>query len=239
VSANAVRSAATTKPWRRVRRVVALLLLIVLLFPVALILPLRWLEPSTSAFMLEYRYLGGAGTRDYDYRWVDWNAVSPWAPLAMVSSEDQKFPLHNGFDVESIQDALASTGERMRGASTISQQTVKNLYLWSGRSFVRKGIEAWLTVYLEMLLPKKRILELYMNVAELGTGIYGVDAASRSYFRKPAAQLGSHEAALLAAVLPNPVSMSAGKPSAYVRRRAAWIERQMRALGGPHYLAQL
>ena len=221
------------------RRVVALLLLIVLLFPVALILPLRWLEPSTSAFMLEYRYLGGPGTLDYDYQWVDWNAVSPWAPLAMVASEDQKFPLHSGFDIESIQDALASTGERLRGASTISQQTVKNLYLWSGRSFVRKGIEAWLTVYLEMLLPKKRILELYMNVAELGPGIYGVDAASRSYFRKPAAQLGTHEAALLAAVLPNPVRMSAGKPSAYVRQRAAWIERQMRALGGPHYLAQL
>jgi monofunctional biosynthetic peptidoglycan transglycosylase len=224
---------------RRVRRFLAGALLTLLLAPVALILPLRWLAPATSAFMLEYRYLGGGERHDYDYRWVDWNAVSPWAPLAMVAAEDQKFPLHYGFDVESIQDALASTGERMRGASTISQQTVKNLYLWPGRSFVRKGVEAWLTVYLELLLPKKRILEVYLNVAELGPGIYGVDAASRNHFRKPALQLSPHEAALLAAVLPNPLQMSAGKPSAYVRQRAAWIERQMRALGGPHYLAPL
>ena len=230
---------ATTKPRRRVRRVVALLRLVVLLLPVALILPLRWFAPATSAFMLEYVYVDDAGRRDYDYRWVDWGAVSPWVPLAMVAAEDQKFPLHYGFDIESIQDALASTGERMRGASTISQQTVKNLYLWSDRSFVRKGIEAWLTMYLELLLPKKRILELYLNVAELGPGIYGVEAASRSYFRKGALQLSPHEAALLAAVLPNPIGMSPAKPSAYVRQRATWIERQMRALGGPHYLAQL
>jgi monofunctional biosynthetic peptidoglycan transglycosylase len=117
----------------------------------------------------------------------------------MVASEDQKFLSHHGFDVDSIQDALATNDERPRGASTISQQTAKNLFLWSGRSFVRKGVEAWLTVYLELLWPKKRILEVYVNVAELGPGIYGLEAASRRYFRKPAAQLLPHEAALLAA----------------------------------------
>src|SRR5262245_18333841 len=221
------------KPFaRRVRRFIAFILLVAILLPVALVLPLRWFAPATSAFMLEYRYLEGAERRDYDYEWADWGAVSPWVPLAMVASEDQKFPLHYCCDVESIQDALASTGDRVRCASTISQQTVKNLYLWPGRSWLRKGVEAWLTVYLEMLLPKKRILEIYLNVAELGPGIYGADAASRRYFRKPARQLGPHEAALLAAVLPNPVTMSAARPSSYVRGRAAWIERQMRALGG-------
>lgn len=223
---------------RRLRRILAALLLVVLLLPVALILPFRWIAPPVTAFMLEYRLADGT-KGDIDYRWVDWNQISRWAPLAMVASEDQKFLVHYGFDLESIQDALAASNGPLRGASTISQQTVKNLYLWSGRSFVRKGIEAWLTAYLELLWPKKRILEVYVNVAEMGPGIYGVDAASRRYFRKPPAQLGPHEAALLAAVLPNPRLMSAAKPSTYVRQRTSWIERQMRALGGPAYLARL
>jgi len=210
----------------------------VLLLPVALILPFRWIAPPVTAFMLEYRF--GEETKSaIDYRWVDWDQISRWAPLAMVASEDQKFLNHYGFDLESIQDALASNSEHPRGASTISQQTVKNLYLWSGRSFLRKGIEAWLTAYMELLWPKRRILEVYVNVAELGPGIYGVDAASRRFFRKSPQQLGPHEAALLAAVLPNPLRMSAAKPSAYVKQRASWIERQMRALGGLAYLARL
>jgi len=223
---------------RRLRRTAGIILLVILLLPVVLILPFRWIRPPVTAFMLEYRYEGET-RRDVDYRWVDWNQISRWAPLAMVAAEDQKFLSHHGFDLESIQDSLTANDERPRGASTISQQTAKNLYLWSGRSFVRKGIEAWLTVYLELLWPKRRILEVYVNVAELGPGIYGLEAASRSYFRKPAAQLLPHEAALLAAVLPSPERMSAGKPSAYVRSRASWIERQMRSLGGPAYLARL
>jgi monofunctional biosynthetic peptidoglycan transglycosylase len=213
-------------------------LFVVLLLPVALILPFRWIAPPITAFMLEYR-LGDGAKAALDYHWVGWNQISRWAPLAMVASEDQKFLVHYGFDFESIQGALASSDGHPRGASTISQQTVKNLYLWSGRSYVRKAIEAWLTMYLELLWPKKRILEVYVNVAELGPGIYGVDAASRKYFRKSAAQLSAHEAALLAAVLPNPRRWSAAKPSSYIRQRASWIERQMRSLGGPAYLGRL
>jgi monofunctional glycosyltransferase len=206
--------------------------------PILLVLPLRWIDPPATAFMLEYRH-SGAERRPYDYQWVDWAQMSHWAPLAMVAAEDQKFPEHHGFDLDSIHDALNSGGSRLRGASTISQQTAKNLYLWPGRSFVRKGLEAYLTIFLELLWPKQRILEVYANVAELGPGVYGVEAASRRYYGKGAAQLGPREAALLAAVLPNPESYSVHRPSSYVRERSDWIERQMRALGGPGYLAHL
>lgn len=219
-------------------RILAGLALFVLLAPVALILPLRWIDPPFTAFMLAYRY-GESPPRDYAYRWVDWSEISHWVPLAAVAAEDQKFPVHHGFDVESIRDALAERGTRTRGASTISQQTVKNLFLWSGRSFLRKGIEAYLTIHLELLWPKRRILEVYVNVAELGPGVYGVGAASERYFGTTPAKLGAREAATLAAVLPNPARLSAAKPSAYVRQRVAWIERQMRALGGPAYLGGL
>jgi monofunctional biosynthetic peptidoglycan transglycosylase len=156
----------------------------------------------------------------------------------MVAGEDQKFPFHHGFDFDSIQDALdaADQGKRLRGASTISQQTAKNLFLWNGRSFVRKGLEAYFTVLLEITWPKQRILEVYMNIAELGDGIYGVGAASDAFFHQPPARLGPAQAARLAAVLPSPRRFHADRPSAYVQRRAAWIQRQMAHLGGPDYL---
>ena len=136
-------------------------------------------------------------------------------------------------------DALdeADEGERLRGASTISQQTAKNLFLWGGRSFVRKGLEAYFTVLLELTWPKQRILEVYLNIAEFGDGVYGAQAAAQEFFHKPAAQLNAHEAALLASVLPNPKKLHADRPSAYVQRHADWIERQVRQLGGPAYLA--
>jgi len=153
-----------------------------------------------------------------------------------VAAEDQKFPDHHGFDLSAIGDALA-TGDR--GGSTISQQVTKNLLLWPGRSVLRKGIEAGLTVYLELLWPKQRILEVYLNVAELGPGIYGVGAASERLFDKPAARLNAREAALLAAVLPSPRRWSAAQPGPYVEERARNIRRQVQRLGGPGYLAQL
>jgi monofunctional biosynthetic peptidoglycan transglycosylase len=218
--------------------VLALAVLLAVL-PVALLLPFRWIAPPATAFMLEYRFGGDGGARAYQYRWVSWNEISSWVPLAMVAAEDQKFPVHAGFDVESIRSVLAANAEHMRGASTISQQTVKNLLLWNGRSYVRKAIEAYLTVWLELLWPKKRILEVYVNVAEMGPGVYGVDAASRAYFRRAPAHLGPAEAALLAAVLPDPTRLSAAHPSSYVRQRVAWIQGQMRSLGGPGYIAGL
>jgi monofunctional biosynthetic peptidoglycan transglycosylase len=161
--------------------------------------------------------------------------------LAVVAAEDQKFPHHWGFDFESIADAVQEKGARgrPRGASTISQQVARNLFLWPGRSYLRKGLEAYFTVLLELLWPKRRILEVYLNVAEFGDGIYGIAAAAQAFFGKRPADLGRAEAALLAAVLPNPRRLHARNPSAYVRERALWIEEQMIHLGGPAYLQSL
>ena len=208
---------------------------------VALVLLFRFVPVGYSGFMLERQISAWfAGERDFRLRqrWVPLRDVSRELPIALVAAEDQKFPLHHGFDVEAIREAIedAEDGERLRGASTISQQTAKNLFLWNGRSFVRKGLEAYFTVLIELCWPKQRILEVYLNVAEFGDGIYGAAAASDVYFRKTAGALTAREAALLAAVLPNPRRLRVDKPSAYVQRRAAWIERQARQLGGPGYL---
>lgn len=205
------------------------------------VLLLRWLDPFTSAFMLRERFgaraADGAGAR-IAYEWVDMERISPHAALAVIAAEDQRFPFHSGFDVDSIRDSLdaAARGRRLRGASTISQQVAKNLFLWPGRSLVRKGLEAWFTVLIETMWPKRRILEVYLNIAELGHGVYGVQAASLKFFGKPAARLTPGEAALLAAVLPNPRRFRADRPSAYVLSRRDWILGQMRSLGGLAYL---
>jgi monofunctional biosynthetic peptidoglycan transglycosylase len=225
----------------RLLRAMALLVLAWVLLSWAFVLLLRFVPPWTSAVMLE-RQLGawthGESSFQLRHRWVPWTQISPWVPLAMVAGEDQKFPYHHGFDFDAIQDAMdaADEGRRLRGASTISQQTAKNLFLWNGRSFVRKGLEAYFTVLIELTWPKRRILEVYMNIAELGDGVYGVGAASDAYFHVSPARLSQAEAARLAAVLPSPRRLRAGQPSAYVMRRAAWIQQQMRRLGGPAYL---
>ncbi|MDE1961649.1 MAG: monofunctional biosynthetic peptidoglycan transglycosylase [Xanthomonadaceae bacterium] len=202
---------------------------------------LRFVPPPTSAFMLERRFAAWrAGEKNFSlrYHWVAWREVSPQLPIALIASEDQKFPYHHGFDVQAIQDAIdeADEGERLRGASTISQQTAKNLFLWGGRSFVRKGLEAYFTVLLEITWPKRRILEVYMNIAEFGDGIYGADAAARTFFHEPPARLDGYQSALLAAVLPNPKRLHADRPSPYVLRHADWTQRQVRQLGGTAYL---
>lgn len=205
------------------------------------VLCLRWLPPVTSAFMLE-RWITAQlhGERDFrlHYRWTAWAQTSAQLPIALVAAEDQKFPFHHGFDFDAIQSAIADAdeGERLRGASTISQQVAKNLFLWNGRSFVRKGLEAYFTVLIEAMWPKRRILEVYLNIAQFGEGIYGATAASAQFFRITPAQLDAHQAALLAAVLPNPVRFRVDHPSAYVQRRAAWIQRQTNQLGGADYL---
>jgi len=196
-------------------------------FSVLLVLLFRWVPPPTSAFMLE------ADIRPVHQQWVGWAHISPEARLAVVASEDQKFPEHHGFDFEAIDKAIEhnQNHRRVRGASTISQQTAKNLFLWSGRSYIRKGLEAYFTVLLETLWPKHRILEMYLNIAQFGPDVYGVEEASRRYFGKPAARLDAHEAAILASVLPSPEKMHAGSPSAYVQERADEVEEQMRLLG--------
>jgi len=181
---------------------------------------------------------GGDGGFTLRQRWTPWQRVSPALPIALVAAEDQRFPDHHGFDFEAIQRAIAEAddGERLRGASTISQQVAKNLFLWSGRSFVRKGLEAYFTVLIETLWPKRRILEMYLNIAEFGRGIYGVAAASEQFFHTTPDRLDARQSALLAAVLPNPQRFRVDRPSAYVLRRAAWIQRQANQLGGAEYL---
>ena len=202
---------------------------------------LRFVPPPTSAFMLERRIAAWrAGEKYFElrYHWVPWRDVSPQLPIALIASEDQKFPFHHGFDVQAIRDAMdeANDGERLRGASTISQQTAKNLFLWSGRSFVRKGLEAYFTVLLEITWPKQRILEVYTNIAEFGDGIYGADAAAHTFFREAPSQLDAYQSALLASVLPNPKRLHADRPSPYVLNHAQWTQRQVRQLGGIGYL---
>ncbi|MFD1804456.1 monofunctional biosynthetic peptidoglycan transglycosylase [Mixta tenebrionis] len=170
--------------------------------------------------------------------WVASDKISPWVSLAVIAAEDQKFPEHWGFDVAAIESVLNNQDKRLRGASTISQQTAKNLFLWDGRSWLRKGLEAGLTLALEGVWSKKRILTVYLNIAEFGDGIFGVEAAAQRYFHKPASALTISEAALLAAVLPNPLRFRVDAPSGYVRQRQQWIMRQMRQLGGTGYIQQ-
>jgi len=206
-----------------------------------LVLCFRWIPPPTSAFMLKRHFEGlfhGKSAVAVRYRWVDMDKISPYVPLAMVASEDQKFPYHWGFDFEAITDAVENNlkGGRLRGASTITQQVAKNLFLWSGRSFVRKGLEAYFTVMLELLWSKNRILEVYLNIAEFGDGIYGVRSAAETLYRKRPSGLTRSESAILAAVLPNPRKLKVLDPSAFVTERAGWIERQMEQLGGIGYL---
>ncbi len=208
------------------------------------VLVLRWVDPPYSAFMAETQIEAwSSGDRSYTFRhrWVDLSRISPNLPLAVVASEDQKFPEHWGFDVEAIEKAyqLNQHSHRVHGASTISQQVAKNLYLWSGRSYFRKGLEAYFTILIESCWPKRRILEIYLNIAEFGYGTYGAEAAAEAFFHKPASQLTRADAATLAAVLPNPRRYSASAPSRYVVQRRSWILNQMQALGGPEMLSEI
>jgi monofunctional biosynthetic peptidoglycan transglycosylase len=208
-----------------------------LLLSIVLTASLRWLNPPTTAFMLEARVaalLSADASLVIEQRWLDLARQSPWAGVAVIAAEDQKFRRHRGFDFNAMQSAIDAhqRGASLRGASTLSQQLAKNLYLWSGRSWLRKGLEAWLTVLLESLLDKRRILELYLNVVEFGPGVYGVEAASQRYFGHGAEALTAQEAAALAAVLPSPSNYSVTALSDYVRARQRWILAQMRQLGG-------
>ena len=227
---------------RRLLRLAAWFVAAWLLLSFTAVLALRWLDPPTSAFMLGSRinaFFADDKRYTVRYQWVDYSQISRNAALAVIAAEDQRFADHWGFDFKSIDDSIRDSrrGKRLRGASTISQQVAKNLFLWKSPSFVRKGLEAWFTVLIELLWPKQRIVEMHLNLAEFGRGIYGVDAASRQYFRKRASRLTAAESALLAAVLPNPIRLKVGAPSRYVRGRQNQILLQMRALGGTSYLA--
>lgn len=216
------------------RRWLATLLLFALAGPLAPVACFRFIDPPASAFMLRdglSRLFSGKNWISHE--WADYAEIAPAMRLAVVAAEDQRFPEHDGFDVEAIKKALKTNkrGGTQRGASTISQQVAKNLFLWSERSWLRKGLEVYFTIALETLWPKRRILEVYLNVAEFGDGIYGVGAASRRFFNTKPSRLSAHQAGLLAAVLPSPRKMRAQAPGPYTREHGRWIEAQMRQLG--------
>jgi len=220
-------TARTGAPWRRWLLQIVLVFLLVSVLPVIL---LRWIPPPTSAVILARTLAEG---RPQDYQWVPMKRIAPAAALAVVAAEDQKFPDHWGFDFDAILDAAENhaRGGRLRGASTLTQQVARNLFLWQGRSYLRKGLEAWITVLLEVAWPKQRILEVYLNIAEMGERTFGVQAASRRYFARPASALNASQAALLAAVLPNPRRFRVDHASAYVLERRDRILQQMSLLG--------
>lgn len=202
----------------------------------------RWIPPVTSSFMIR-QSLANTFQEEREkihYHWTRWRDISPDVALAVVAAEDQKFPLHRGFDFEAISKAQQDNVRRARprGASTISQQVAKNLYLWPGQSYFRKGLEAYFTVLIELLWSKKRILEVYVNIAEFGPNIYGVGAAAENFWRTTPDRLTRRQAALLAAVLPSPKKLHADTPSPYVEQRVHWIEVNMLQLGDA-YLKKL
>jgi monofunctional biosynthetic peptidoglycan transglycosylase len=208
-----------------------------------IVLGLRWITPPTSSFILQHQisaYLTSEGESEMFHRWVPWSKLSPYMSRAVVAAEDQRFPEHWGFDLKQIKAAVQEweANGRVRGASTISQQVAKNLFLWPGKSWIRKTLEAYFTVLIEITWPKRRTLEVYLNFAQFGKGVYGVGAASDRFFRRPASELTLYQAALLAAVLPNPNTLKVQAPSKYVQRRVVWIKKQMRHLGHD-YLASL
>ncbi len=202
-------------------------------------LALRWINPPYTSFMIVQRV--SSDFVPYKINWAPLNEISPHLLIAVVASEDQKFPNHHGFDLKAIQSALEAnkTNRRIRGASTITQQVAKNIFLWPKKSLFRKGLEAYFSLLIEILWPKWRILEVYLNVAEFGPNIFGVKNAAYTHFKKPTEQLSVYEASLLAAVLPNPHKLHASKPSHYVQQRAEHITTQARSLGGVAYLKSI
>nr|WP_293248635.1 monofunctional biosynthetic peptidoglycan transglycosylase [Panacagrimonas sp.] len=233
----------STRTRRRLPRLAMWLLLGVLGVTVVPVLLLAVVPVWTSSFMIGYqidRLTSDKPLPALAHDWASWDQIAPAAKLAVIAAEDQRFSEHFGFDLEAIEKAVKHNRNhrRKRGASTISQQVAKNLFLWSGRSWTRKAFEVGYTVLIEALWSKQRVLEVYLNIAEFGPGVYGVEAASQKYFRKPASKLTYPEAALLAAVLPNPKRLRVATPSTYVQQRAGWILGQMYQLG-PAAIEQL
>ncbi|TCZ86035.1 monofunctional biosynthetic peptidoglycan transglycosylase [Lysobacter sp. N42] len=233
----------TRRGWRRLRWLVLVPVLLAAA-TIAQVAAMRFIDPWFTSFMA-IRQVEALGEGDFGFRiaydWRDLEDISPSLPVALVAAEDQRFAEHFGFDLKAIEKAQRSNarGRRVRGGSTISQQLAKNLFLCSGRSWLRKGVEAWYTLLIEAMWPKRRILEVYANVVEFGDGVYGAQAAARTYYRKDARQLSAAESARLAAVLPSPKRYSVVRPGPYVQRRTRAIQRQMRLIGGPSYLRTL
>ena len=216
---------------RRIWRFVKRLFIFLFLFHLFYILLLKWVDPPVTLTQLGSLFAGHGLKRDY----VDLEEISSNARLAMIASEDQLFPDHSGFDWKSIQKAMEYNKRkpnRVRGASTISQQVAKNVFLWQGRSWFRKALETYFTIMIELIWGKKRILELYLNVSEMGPGIFGIEAAAQNYFNRPASKLTRQQAAMIASCMPNPRRHTVKPLSRNVAVRYPWVMRQMSALQG-------
>ncbi len=230
------------KFFARFFRILLRILLGFLIVTVSWVVLYRFVNPPFTYLMVLRYFQSEKKDKSIEKDWKSYSYISPRLPLAVIASEDQNFFNHFGFDINAIEKALKDNKSRkkktVKGASTISQQTAKNVFLFPSRNWVRKGLEVYFTFLIESFWSKERILEVYLNIIELGDGVYGAEAASKKYFRKTAMNLTGNEAALLAAVLPNPLKMSAAKPSGYVVRRQVWIMNQMENLGGENFLKQ-
>ena len=216
---------------RRLLQKIKKVFIILFITQLIYIIALKWIDPPVTVTQLVSFFEGYGLKRDY----VNIHDISPNARLAVIASEDQLFPDHNGFDVKSIEKVITEGSKkagRIRGASTISQQVAKNVFLWQGRSWIRKGIEAYFTFMIEKIWGKKRILEVYLNVSEMGKGIFGIEQAAKQYFNKSAKKLTRKEAAMIAACLPNPKKYTVKPPSLYISQRYPWILHQMTNLEG-------
>ena len=216
---------------KRVFRFLLKFLLGLFLLSLFLVILFKWV-PVPFTPLMAIRYFEHP-EEEIRHDWVPMEEISPNLQVAVIASEDQNFPNHNGFDYEAIRKALKEnkTRRKARGASTISQQTAKNLFLWPDSSWLRKGLEVYFTFLIELFWSKERILEVYLNSIEMGKGIYGAEAASLAWFGKPADNLTAYEAAAIAAILPNPREFRANPPSGYIQQRKNWIVRQMNNLG--------
>lgn len=234
-----------------IRKLFALVLktfLSLILGSIVLVVAYKWIPPPGTLLMLQRKIeaiSSGAESSEIHYEWVSLDEISPYLVTAVVSSEDRKFLIHEGFDWDAIERAMdynegvgAKKG-RMRGASTISQQVAKNVFLWNHRSWLRKGLEAYFTFLIEKIWGKRRIMEMYVNVIEMGDRVFGAQAASTYYFKKSPDKLTQLDAALIAAVLPNPRRYRVDAPSSYVLKRQASIAKTASGIGGKAYVAKL
>jgi monofunctional biosynthetic peptidoglycan transglycosylase len=218
------------RTWRRLKRVLLVMFIAHLLY----LILLRWVNPPITITMISNWFCLLGTDKKFHKTWADYDEISQHCKLAVLASEDQLFPDHNGFDFKSIEKAMKHNqkSKKIRGASTISQQVAKNVFLWQGRSWLRKGLEVYFTFMIEKLWGKQRILEMYLNVAQMGDGIYGVEAAAQQYYQKSAASLNREQAAMIAACLPNPVKYTVNPPARITAWRQRKILQQMRFLSG-------
>jgi len=229
---------------RLVRSLFISLILSLFLLSIAWVLVYRWLPPPATLHMFSRRAKAGKealADKNINYRFVSLDEVSENVPLALIAAEDQLFLTHNGFDLNALEEAYKTNrkGKKKVGGSTISQQVAKNVFLWHGRSYLRKAVEAYFTFLIELLWGKARIMEVYLNVAEMGDRIFGISAAAQAYYQKEPQELTSSQAALIAAVLPNPIRYSVKKPSKAILSKRRRIQLNMRRLGGKAFVKPL